>query len=165
MVPVTSVQRMEAYVEVIEILKYMDEQYVRKIPEQLINFFRKHCSSEYQFSLDETRPLEEQNLKSKTLDILAMLNVNYWCESEEHKQELLKQYEENQKRRDEQIRRENNPDELFQTKVQEIKAQIVKVQEETKSEEVALVDLNSFKWYQKIGTNIRNWFLKVFKSN
>ncbi len=37
-------ERMEAYVEVIEILKHMDKKYVEKIPKKLRNFFEKNCS-------------------------------------------------------------------------------------------------------------------------
>ena len=39
--------------------------------------------------------IEDQEIKESTVNILAMLNVNYWCETEEHKQELLKRYQEN----------------------------------------------------------------------
>lgn len=114
-------ERMEAYVEVIEILKHMDEKYVEKIPKKLMNFFESNCSKDYVFNLNLNKPLVEQKLKSKTLSILGMLNVNYWCESEEMKKKLLEKYYENEKLYQQELRKKYNPDNIFQKNNQENK--------------------------------------------
>ena len=109
-------ERREAYVEVLEILKHMEKQYVEKIPIKLRNFFQENASKEYNFHINLTIPLEENKFKDNTLSILAMLNLNYWCDDEEHKKELISQYRENEQRYQEELRQKYNPDNLFQNK-------------------------------------------------
>lgn len=128
-------ERMEAYVEVIEILKHMDEKYVEKIPHKLKAFFENNCSKEYVFKLNPHKPLVEQNLKSKTLAILGMLNVNYWCESEEAKQKLLAQYYEEERLYQEELREKYNPDNIFKKRNQE-----KSIEGNIEKEEVAIVE-------------------------
>lgn len=128
-------ERMEAYVEVIEILKHMDQKYVEKIPQKLKDFFEKNCSKDYVFNLNIDKPLIEQNLKTKTLAILGMLNVNYWCESEELKQKLLEKYYEEEMLYQQELREKYNPDNIFKKHIQENK-----IEESTVKEEVALVE-------------------------
>ena len=60
--------------------------------------------------------LADQNLQRKTLAMLAMFNLNYWCESEEEKQKLLQQYAKNEKVKEAEIREKYNPDEIFKNK-------------------------------------------------
>jgi len=89
-------ERKEAYVEVLEVLKHMEHKYMEKIPKKLIEFFKSNASKEYKFKLDNNIPFEEQQLKRSTISILAMLNYNYWCKDEEHKRYLLNKYNENE---------------------------------------------------------------------
>lgn len=110
--------RREAYVEVLEILNHMEKQYVEKIPLKLREFFQENSSKEYKFHINLTIPLEENKLKENTLSILAMLNLNYWCENEEHKKELISKYNENEQKYQEKLRQKYNPDNLFKDKTQ-----------------------------------------------
>lgn len=103
-------ERKEAYVEVLEILSHMDRKYVEKVPLKLIDFFKNNASKEYKFTIDLSIPLEEYEFSQITLNILAMLNLNYWCESEEHKEELLNKYYNNELKHQEEIREKYNPD-------------------------------------------------------
>lgn len=128
-------ERMEAYVEVIEILKHMDKKYVEKIPQKLKDFFENNCSKEYKFNLNSDKPLAEQNLKSKTLAILGMLNVNYWCENEAAKQKLLAQYYEEERLYQEELREKYNPDNIFKKHEQE-----KSLEENIAREELAMVE-------------------------
>ena len=109
-------ERREAYVEVIEILKHMDKKYVGKIPLELREFFERNASKEYKFTIDTSIPLEQYKLKENTINILAMLNLNYWCESEAHKQELLKKYRDNDLKKEQELRDKYNTDNLFNNK-------------------------------------------------
>ena len=106
-------ERREAYVEVIEVLNHMDSKYTKKIPEKLLNFFIYQSSKEYKYKLKKNVPLEEQELKDTTINILAMLNLNYWCESEERKKELLKKYYDNEMKYQEMLMDKYNTDNLF----------------------------------------------------
>ncbi len=85
-----------AYAEVLDVLENMEDIYVQKIPEKFISFLNNNASKDYKKHVVTTKPLESQGLNEKTLTILALINLKYWVESEEHKQELLKKYKENE---------------------------------------------------------------------
>lgn len=113
-----SKERKEAYVEVLEVLKHMDKTYVDKIPIKLINFFEDNCSIEYKFVLD--KKVEEKELKRETLNLLAMLNLNYWCEDETHKQELLNKYYQNEIKMQEELLEKYKYNNLFKVQKEEV---------------------------------------------
>ena len=123
-----------AYKQVITILDNMEPEYKEKIPKKLVKLFEENSAENYEFHLDLTRPLQEQELNSKTLALLAMLNLNYWCETEEEKQELIKHYTENERKYQEELRKKYNTDNIFQKNNRENK------QEKTTEEQVALVE-------------------------
>ena len=123
-----------AYKQVITILDNMEPEYKEKIPKKLVKLFEENSAENYEFHLDLTRPLQEQELNSKTLALLAMLNLNYWCETEEEKQELIKHYTENERKYQEKLRKKYNTDNIFQKNNRENK------QEKTTEEQVALVE-------------------------
>jgi len=106
-------ERKEAYVEVLEVLKHMESKYVEKVPIKLREFLMKSASKEYKFTLDKTIPFEEQELKETTINILAMINYNYWCEDEEHKRYLLNKYNENEIKYQEMLMEKYSTDNLF----------------------------------------------------
>lgn len=113
-------ERKEAYVEVVEILNNMDSKYVEKIPSQLIEFFINNSSKEYKFKLDKTIPFEEQHLKENTINILAMLNLNYWCESQEHRKYLLQKYYDNEMAYQNKIMERYSTEKLFKKRSKSI---------------------------------------------
>ncbi len=123
-----------AYKQVITILDNMEPEYKEKIPKKLVKLFEENSDENYEFHLDLTRPLKEQELNSKTLVLLAMLNLNYWCETEEEKQELIKHYTENERKYQEELRKKYNTDNIFQKNNRENK------QEKTTEEQVVLVE-------------------------
>jgi len=108
--------RKEAYVEVLEVLRHMELKYIKKVPEKLRKFLKNNSSKDYIFHLDESKPLKEQNLKKETLSLLAMINLNYWCESEEEKKDLKKKYYKNEEKYQEELRKKYNPDDIFKRK-------------------------------------------------
>lgn len=110
-----------AYTEVDAILNMMDSKYVEKIPRKLRDMFKEERLNDYEPKIDPIESLENQNLQRETLVILAMLNLNYWCESEEEKNNLIKEYAENDKKMEQELREKYNPDNLFKRKNAAIK--------------------------------------------
>jgi len=106
---------MIAYAEVDEILNLLEDTYKDKIPEKVRNFFKEEKDNDYKIEIDVDRPLIEQNLKRKTFVILAILNLNYWCENEEERQEFLNELAENEKEK-KKLEEKYNPDNLFKNK-------------------------------------------------
>jgi len=128
-----SKERKEAYVEVLEILKHMNKKHVEKVPKKLVEFFEDNSSTEYKFDLDV--PLKEKKLKKETINLLAMLNLNYWCEDEEHKKQLLTKYHQNEIKLQEELLEKYNYDTLFKRR----KAPIIQ-KTETEQEWVSLTE-------------------------
>ena len=65
--------------------------------------------------IDVDIPLTEQNLKRETMVLLAILNLNYWCESENEKQEFLNELAQNENEKKE-LEEKYNPDNIFKKK-------------------------------------------------
>lgn len=110
-----------AYSEVYAILNLLEEDYVSRIPQKIKNFFEEERDKEYNPNIDANIPLSNQNLKKKTMVLLAILTLNYWCDSEEEKQEFLKIFSRNTqiKIQEQKILEEKyNPDNIFKKKQQ-----------------------------------------------
>lgn len=88
----------KAYTEVDEILKYMPNEYVKKVPSKFLELFHKARLEEYHVHIDPDKAIYEQNLIYETFVILTILKLNCWCDSEEEKNRIMKQIEENQKK-------------------------------------------------------------------
>ena len=147
-----TMNRKNSYVEILEILKYMDKIYVDKIPKKLIEFFEENKANNYDFKYDSTVELDKQNLNDNTLALLAMLNLNYWCKSEEHKKELISRYNDNEQKYQEELREKYNPDNIFKNYKQE-----KSVEENIVKEEVALVE-----YKESIFRTVINKIKKIF---
>ena len=143
-----------AYAEVYEILSFMEQKYVDMIPLKLLELFKEEKEKEYKPNINPTIPLDEQNLQKKTLPILAMLNLNYWCEDENEKKELIALYAENDKRKEEELREKYNPDNLFKKKEQIVEGN------EIKQENTQLIEYKEQNIFKKILNKIMNFFKK-----
>jgi hypothetical protein len=109
-----------AYAEILEILSYMEENYTSKIPKKLMTIFQDNALSTYENHLDRNIPLQEQKISKKTSALIAVLTVQYWCESKEQKKELLTIFEENERKYQEELRKKYNPDNIFNNKEQQV---------------------------------------------
>ena len=96
----------ESCTQVLEVLSHMEEKYQYMVPERLMDLLKQNMSHTYHFEIDMSIPLWEQNLDEETLSMLALINLNYWCKDEAHKQDLLRQYAENDRKYSEEKRLE-----------------------------------------------------------
>lgn len=67
-----------AVAEVLDILKYTDEELVKKIPEKLMRFWKNNKSKTYIPKLDHNKKLSEMQLTPKTKSLLAMIYLKYF---------------------------------------------------------------------------------------
>ena len=141
----------QAYVEVLEIIKYMEPELVKKIPQKLIQFFEEHKDENYHFKFDENTDIENQKISIESGSILAILMLNYIADEQE-KNEINKILTENEKKYEEELREKYNPDNLFKKK--EIK------QDDNLEEQHSLVIVENKPWYKKIFEKIKNIFKK-----
>ncbi len=143
---------LKAYAEIDKILSFMEIRYVEKVPKKMREMFRNEKLQGYEPDIDKNTALEEQKLQRKTLAILAMLNLNYWCENEEEKQELLRAYSNNDKKRNEEIREKYNPDNIFKNKEKQV--------EQITEEITAMVEYKKDNFIKKLLNKIKRLFIK-----
>ena len=145
----------KAYAEVDIILSYMKNIYVEKIPKKLRELYKKEKLQGYTPNINPQISLDEQNLQKKTYAILAMLNLNYWCEDENERKELIAIYAENDRKKEEQLREQYNPDNLFKNRTSDTIQETERI-----NENVAMVEYKE-SFIQKIINKMK----KLFKRN
>lgn len=111
-------ENMLAYAEIDEILNLLEDDYREMVPKKVRDFFKEEKMKDYHPEIDIEKPLIEQNLKRETMVLLAILNLNYWCENEEEKQSFLDELDKNEKEKNE-LEEKYNPDNLFKKKQDE----------------------------------------------
>lgn len=139
-----------AYSEVCTILNMLEDEYKERVPKNVINFFEEERDKEYNPIINVNIPLEKQNLRRKTIVLLAILNLNYWCDSEEEKQEILDSFSKNEelKRLKEKELTENyNINNLFN-----------KIENTENKTEVSLIEYKEQNFIQKIISKIKSLF-------
>lgn len=68
-----------AYKEVIEVLKYTKREDVNKIPPYRILLWKTNMKKDYDFKIDTSKTLEEQNLSNEAKAIIANIFKKYWA--------------------------------------------------------------------------------------
>ena len=147
----------EASAEINEIFKYLPKEEVEKIPSKLREFFKEISSKDYVTNINPNIPLDKQQIKEKTKDIIALIYRNYWC-SEEERKELDQKLIENDKKFEEELREKYNPDNIFKNNVTTTKKEESEVKE-AKIEQ-SLVPQETGKWYQRFLDMVKRWFKK-----
>ena len=111
-------ENMLAYAEIDEILNLLEDNYRERVPKKVRDFFKEEKMKDYHPEIDIEKPLIEQNLKRETMVLLAIFNLNYWCENEEEKQRFLNELDKNEEEKKE-LEEKYNPDNLFKKKQDE----------------------------------------------
>ena len=121
---------------------------------KLLELFNEEKDKNYQPNINPNISLAGQNLQRKTLALLAMLNLNYWCKDENEKKELLKMYSENDKKIEAEMRERYNPDNLFK------KREKVEQNNDIKQEKTELIEYKEKNIFRKILDRIMQFLKK-----
>ena len=73
----------KAYTEVLEILKYMPIDDVKKIPKELIDTFEYKKDSNYKFIIDENQDFSKLKILDETEAIMVNIFEDYWATPEQ----------------------------------------------------------------------------------
>ena len=103
----------QAYSEVDEFLSLLGEEQINKVPKQLRELFREEKDHNYTKNINPNTPIKDQNLMEETLAIIALLNLEYWCEDEQEKERLRKIYSNNEKAYNEVFQIAFDPNKIF----------------------------------------------------
>ncbi len=134
----------KAYVEILEIIKNMEQKYRDKIPTKLVKFFEENKDSSYEYNLSQIKEEQKEIFSQKTIELLAMLELKYLANEKE--KELLKDaLEKNDKIYQKELREKYNPDDIFKSKV------------ETVENPISMVE-----YKESMLTKIKNWFKRTF---
>lgn len=102
----------KAYREVVEVLKYLPQESIDKIPKDMIDMFKAKMDKEYMFTIDENKSFEEQNLLRETKAILANIFRDYWATPyQKEKIEAKENYD--RQKAEEEKRKKYDPNDIF----------------------------------------------------
>lgn len=139
-------ENMLAYAEIDEILNLLEDDYREMVPKKVRDFFKEEKMKDYHPEIDIEKPLIEQNLKRETMVLLAILNLNYWCENEEEKQSFLDELDKNEEEKNE-LEEKYNPDNLFKKK-----------QDESIQNNLQIIEYKKPNFIQRLLTKIKKFF-------
>ncbi len=88
-----------AFAEVWAILNWLGEDYMRKVPKNILRLFKEERKFGYTPNIDFSKPLSSQ-VRQETKNIIAFLNCSCWIENEDQKAKLIAKIDENSKKRE-----------------------------------------------------------------
>ena len=141
-------ENMLAFAEIDEILNLLEDNYRERVPKKVRDFFKEEKMKDYHPEIDIEKPLIEQNLKRETMVLLAIFNLNYWCENEEEKQRFLNELDKNEEEKKE-LEEKYNPDNLFKKEKQ------IKI---LKEENTSLIEYKKTNMLKRVFEKIMNFF-------
>lgn len=141
-----------AYKEVIEVLKHTKREDVNKIPKSRILLWRINMNNDYDFKIDTTKTLEEQNLSKEAKAIIANIFKKYWAtDYQKERIEAKEKYDIEQMEKEKY--QKYNPDDIFKNRKQTIQ------QENGVSNTIAMVEYKE-PLFKRILNKIKNIFNK-----
>lgn len=112
----------KAYKEIVEILKYVPEESVNKIPKEMRDMFEAEQLKTYNFQIDTKKTFEEQELLEETKAILANIFRDYWA-TDYQKQKIIEKENQDREILEKEKREKYNPDDIFKNRQQNINVQ------------------------------------------
>lgn len=144
----------KAYKEVIEILKYVPQESVNKIPKTMLETFEKKMDKDYVFNVDINKTFEEQNLLEETKDIFAVIFRDYWATPYQRERILAKEKYDLEKLEEEK-RKKYNPNNIFKKKDAN---DSISLDNELHNNTNLPIEVKKEKFYEKIINFFKNLF-------
>lgn len=108
-----NIKNANAMSEVLHYLKGIRKVDIDKLPKKLLNFLEENASKDYICDFDYSKPLRELKLLDDTKGILGLICLNYWCETEEEKNNFKNILNENEIQYQKELREKYNVDNIF----------------------------------------------------
>ena len=147
----------KAYKEVVEILKYVPKESVKKIPQTMIDTFNAKMDNTYNFSIDINKSFEDQELLEETKAILANIFRDYWATP--YQKERIQAKERYDMEKVEEEKRAKYNSDIFKTK--ESNKTENKTEEGNTNSNNLPIEVKKEQFYNKI----INFFKKIFNIN
>ncbi len=78
------------YSEVYAVLQMLGNKYIEKVPHGLMEIIETRRDITYNPKYISSEELEDQGISRDSLTMIALIHLNYWCDSEVEKSELKK---------------------------------------------------------------------------
>ncbi len=134
-------------VEVEYILRKLEDEYIKKIPQEIWNYIEENKDKNYIFKYDDSKNLLEQNLNIDTISILTYINIEYLLDDRQ-KMEMIEFLKKDESIAEQEKVKLYNPEDLFKEK------------KENKKQETSLIEVKITRWYEKFFTFLKNMFKK-----
>ena len=102
----------KAYVEVLEILKYIPTEDYNKIPNEILENMQLNADKEYKYVVTHFDNFQEQEMLKETETIVAILFRDYWA-TEEQRNKILEKEKYDLSLLEQEKREKYNPDDIF----------------------------------------------------
>ena len=136
-----------ACTEVSEILKYIPQEYLDKIPLHILKNLEENKDTNYNFYYNIDKSYEEQGLLDETKAILANIYIDYWATQEE--KEIIKKIHDEDKAKIELLKQQKyDPNDLFKNK---------KRQNQNSIESTQLIEVSKETFIKKIINSIKRF--------
>lgn len=117
-----------AYTEVLEILKYLPEEELSKIPKEKIEFLESNKDKDYKFSIKYTDDIAKNNISRKAYAIMTVFYNDYFL-SEEEQIELQKVLKENSLKEEKRKKEMYKTEDMFKKNNIDISDQSIQIDE------------------------------------
>lgn len=107
-----NIEYVNAYSEVLEIIKYIPKEEYNKIPKKTIELFETKANEYYKFSYNPEKTLDEQNVSKRAKAIIAILFRNYWA-TESQKEKIITKQKYDRLQLEKEKQEKNNPNNIF----------------------------------------------------
>lgn len=143
----------EIYSEVYAILQILGQNYINKLPNKLYEIIEKEKSNTYNPTYDSIDNLASLNIKKESISMIALFHLNYWCNSEEEKQNLKNIFNENEIKHQTSLKEKYSTDNLFKSKT--------KSNTEIENQEIMLIQEEQENIFKKIFNKIKKFLKKT----
>ena len=97
----------QAYAEVYCFINSLGDKYKSKIPISVYNVIESNRDKNYNIEINANQEISQGMLSHEALALISALNLQYWCTSEEEKNELKQKYKENNEKEKEKYSYDN----------------------------------------------------------
>ena len=139
----------KAYVEVLEVLKYIPKEDFEKVPKDIIETLENKKDMEYKYKLNKDVAFENQILMKETKAILANFFRDYWATTEQRN--AIKEKERKEEWEEEQNKIKIDYDAVFKRNTNKAPTK----------KETQIIVKEEKKWYEKFV----DWIKNIFKRN
>lgn len=106
-------QEKTLYVEVYSILELLGKEYINKLPKSLYTMIESNANDIQDLKYKSLKDINKNNVLKKSLAMIALFHTNYWCDSQEEKDELKQIFLDNFINNEKEKREKFNPDNIF----------------------------------------------------